>query len=88
MTVKSCNAMQHAATHCNTLQHTATHCNTQQTIQWRDDLTTLQHTATRCNTLQHAATRCSRFNREMNFEIFIFPYGAHMARRSIVATVS
>ena len=38
---KTCNTLQHTATHCNTLQHTATHCNT------------LQHTATHITRALH-----------------------------------
>ena len=60
---RTCNTLQHTATHCNTLHHTATHC------------ITLQHTATHpgtgarelkslhslapCNILQHTTTRCN-----------------------------
>ena len=64
---RTCNTLQHTATHYHTLQHTATHCNTlQHTAMHCHTLPhtathchTLQHTAAHCNTLQHAANHCN-----------------------------
>jgi len=63
-TATHCISLQHTATHCNALQHTATHCNTLQRTASHCNI--LQHTATHCNALQHTATHCNTLQHTCN----------------------